>query len=59
MEYYYGDQVKRNVIGGTRRTHGRDEKYIQKFRSDIPKGIDHSRKTGVEGRIILEWVLGK
>jgi hypothetical protein len=29
------------------------------FRSENLKGRDHSEDLGVDGRIILEWILGK
>jgi hypothetical protein len=41
-------------MGGTCRTHGRDEKCIQYFCLKNLKG-DHSEDLGVDGRIILEW----
>jgi hypothetical protein len=30
-----------------------------KFKSEYMMGIDHSEDLGVDGRIILEWILGK
>jgi hypothetical protein len=41
------------------RTHRRDEKCVQNFGRKKLKGRDHSEDLGVDGRIILEWILGK
>jgi hypothetical protein len=35
---------------------GSDEKCLQNFSQ---KGRDHAEDLGVDGRIILEWILGK
>jgi hypothetical protein len=40
-------------------THGRDEKGIQSFWSENLKGRKYSEDPDVDGRIILEWILGK
>jgi len=42
-------------MGGTCNTHGKDKKCIP---ANL-KGIDHLEDVGVEGRLILEWTLGK
>jgi hypothetical protein len=47
MKYYDGDQVEEDEIGGACSTHGKDENCI------------HSEDAGVDGKIILEWILGK
>jgi hypothetical protein len=40
--------------------HGRDEREVHtKFWSENLKGTDNPYDLGVEGRIILEWILGK
>jgi len=39
--------------------HGRDQKCIRNFWSENLKGRDHSEDLGVDGRITLEWALGK
>jgi hypothetical protein len=38
-------------------THGREEKHNSLFGN--LKGIDHLEDLVVDGRIILEWILGK
>jgi len=40
-------------------THGRDEKSLQNFWLENPKGRDLSEDIGIGGKIILEWMLGK
>jgi hypothetical protein len=45
-------------MGGTYSTRGRDEKCIQILVGKSEVG-DHSEDLGVDGRIILEWILWK
>jgi hypothetical protein len=45
-------------MSGSRSTHGRDEKCVQYF-FEKPEGKRHSEDLGVDGRIMLEWILGK
>jgi len=47
-------------MGRTSRTRGRHERCIQffVFRSENLKGRDHAENVGVDGSIILEWILG-
>jgi hypothetical protein len=45
--YYYGDKINEDEMGGTRSTHGRYKKCI------------YMEDGGTDGRIILEWILGK
>jgi hypothetical protein len=40
-------------------TRGRYEKYSQKVWSENLKGRDHSEELGVDGKIILEYILQK
>jgi hypothetical protein len=51
------DQIKEDEMGGTSRTHGRDEKY--NIWSEILKGRDHSEDLGTDGKIMLQSVVGK
>jgi hypothetical protein len=37
----------------------RDEKCIQNFLSEILMGSDHMEDLGIDGRVMLEWILGK
>jgi hypothetical protein len=53
-----GDSIKENEIGGACRTDGRDEKCLQYFGWKT-EGRDYSEHLDVDGRIILEWILGK
>jgi hypothetical protein len=43
-------------MGGSCSTHGKYEMYAR-FSSKNLKGRDHSEDTGVDGRIILDWIL--
>jgi len=46
-------------IGGTLSTHKRDDKCIQYFGLENPKRRGHLEDLGLDGKIILEWMLGK
>jgi hypothetical protein len=46
------------MMGGACSTHGPDERCIQNF-SRKTEGKGHSEDLGVDGRIILEWILEK
>jgi hypothetical protein len=46
-------------MGGACSTDGRCEKLIESFWSENLKGKDHSEDINVEGRIILERILGE
>jgi hypothetical protein len=39
--------------------HGRDEKCVHYFWLESVKGRDHSEELGVDGKILLAWILGK
>jgi hypothetical protein len=45
-------------MGGACNTHGRDKKCTQNLLGKL-KGGDHSEDIGVDGKIILEWILWK
>jgi hypothetical protein len=49
---------KEDEIGEACSTHGGD-KNAYKISSESLKRTDHSEDQGVDGRIILEWILGK
>jgi hypothetical protein len=46
-------------VGGTCSTHGRDGEMHTEFWSEKLKGGGLSEDVGVNGRIILKWILGK
>jgi hypothetical protein len=45
-------------IGGARRTHWKDDKTCRIFIGK-PGGKKHAKDPGIDGKIILEWILGK
>jgi len=45
-------------MGGACGTHRRGEMHT-KFRSESLKGRDHSQDLGIDGKVILEWILGE
>jgi hypothetical protein len=51
--------IKSRGMGRAFSMHGRDVKCIQNFWSEILKTRGHSEGLGTDGRIILEWILGK
>jgi hypothetical protein len=46
-------------MGGAHNIHLRDEKCAQIFWLGNLKGKDHLEDLGVDGRILLKWILGK
>jgi hypothetical protein len=50
--------IEDQIGGRTRTTHGKYEKFIKNFLSKILKGRDHVEDLDVDGRIILECILG-
>jgi hypothetical protein len=46
-------------MNGARSSHGRGKKWITKFLSENLKRRDHTIDPGIDGRVILEWILGK
>jgi hypothetical protein len=47
---------RRNEIGYACSTHGKDEKYRIFWLGNL-KGRDHPEDLGVDGKIILDWIL--
>jgi hypothetical protein len=54
-----GDLIKEDGMGEACCSHGRVEKMHTVFRLLNLIGRDNSEDVGVDGRIILEWILGK
>jgi hypothetical protein len=46
-------------MGGTRSTNERDKKFIQKFGRKPEGKRPHSEDLGVDGEIILSWILNE
>jgi hypothetical protein len=55
---FWGDQVKEDEMDRACSMHGRNEKYGQNCYQNM-KERDHLKELGIEGMIILEWILGK
>jgi hypothetical protein len=58
-KYYQSVQIKETEMGGPRSTHGRDEKMHITFWLENLNGRKHLEDLNVDGKIILEWILGK
>jgi hypothetical protein len=54
-----GDYVKEDEMGRACRTYEWNERCIHISWSEDLKGTDHSEILRVDGKIILEWILGK
>jgi hypothetical protein len=50
--------MKADEGGGAYSMHGRDEKCVQNSGWNL-KGRDHAEDLSIDGRIILEWIIGK
>jgi hypothetical protein len=46
-------------IFGACNTHGKEEKYMQNFWLQNLKGRNNVEELGIDGKIILEWILWK
>jgi len=51
--------MEEDEMGEACSTHGSDVKYLKKFWLENLKERDHAEDLGVDGRIILDWILGK
>ena len=52
-EYYSGDEIKKNEMGRTRDTYGRDERCTQGYDGDL-KEKDLLEDVGGDGRVKLK-----
>jgi hypothetical protein len=55
MEKPHGGQIDDNEVGGACSTHGGEERCIHRVLAGRPEG----KRSGVDGRIILRWILRK
>jgi hypothetical protein len=46
-------------VGGACGMHRRGEKMVRRFEGESPKEREHSDDRGVDGRTVLEWLLGR
>jgi hypothetical protein len=56
-KYHSGDQVKKTEMGRTCGTYGREERCIQGFSGRNTREGDHLENPGLNGRIIIKWIL--
>jgi hypothetical protein len=56
--YYSGDQIKKNEMGGTCSTYGDRTGAYMVWWGNLRKR-DHLEDQGLDGRIILKWILKK
>jgi hypothetical protein len=59
MALYSHKEIEEDEMGGTRSTHGTDEKYVKYFGWKTLKVRDHSEDLHVDWRIISERILRK
>jgi hypothetical protein len=57
-QYYSGDKIEKNEMGGSFSTYGGGKRRIQGFGGET-EGRDHLGDPDVDGKIILRWVFNK
>jgi len=57
-KYYSGDQIKMNDLDGACGMYGRKERCIQGFSGEM-RERNQLEDLGIDGRIILKWMLRK
>ena len=57
-QYYSGDQIKKNEMGGACSTWGRGEERTGFWWGDLREG-GHLEDLDVDGNIILKWIFKK
>jgi hypothetical protein len=55
-DFYLCDQIKKNKMGRTCSTYGNESGEYRVLWDNLMKG-DNVEKPGVEGRIVLKWIL--
>jgi hypothetical protein len=58
-QYFSGDRIEKNEMGGTYSTYGGKEEVYTGFWCGYLRDRDHSEGPGVDGKIILRWIFGK
>jgi hypothetical protein len=58
LSVYSGNQIEKNEMGGACSTYGKREVLTGFWWGDLREG-DHFGDPGVEGKIILKWILKK
>jgi hypothetical protein len=58
-KYCSGDQIEKSEMGGECNTYGGEERCIQGFGGENLRERDHLEDTGIDGRIILGWIVRK
>jgi hypothetical protein len=54
-----GDKIKKNEMGGACSMYGGVERCVTGFGGGNLREGDHWGDSGIDGKIILEWIFGK
>jgi len=58
-QYFSGDKIEKNDMGGACSTYGGEERRIQGFGGKNLRERDHVEDPSVDGGIILRWIFRK